>query len=186
MASPPSIPGQAASGDDTRWFAEHVQPHERELRAYLHRRFPKVRDIDDVVQESYLKLLRVRGANGILSVKHYLFSIARNAALALFRPMRATREVSVGDPAVFGHLDEQDLAAGAEQRSELAQAIEAIGSLPPRCREILVLYFIHGLSQPEIAAHLGLSINTVRNHLANGLDRCIDTLRARGVLEEAK
>ncbi len=40
-----------------RWLTEEVQPHERALRGYLHSQFPSL-DADDVVQESYLKLLK--------------------------------------------------------------------------------------------------------------------------------
>ena len=46
--------------DQARWFAAHVQPHEPMLRAWLHNRFSSETDIDDVVQETYLRLLRAR------------------------------------------------------------------------------------------------------------------------------
>lgn len=56
---PPLNPEQA------RWFAEEVQPHEPELRAFLHRHFPTVQDIDDLVQEAYLRLIRARSTGAI-------------------------------------------------------------------------------------------------------------------------
>lgn len=42
-----------------RWFAVEVQPHEAALRSWLAGRFPGLKDADDVVQESYARLLRV-------------------------------------------------------------------------------------------------------------------------------
>ncbi|MBI2497428.1 MAG: RNA polymerase subunit sigma-24, partial [Opitutae bacterium] len=44
--------------DFARWFAEEVQPHEPALRAWLRNRFPTLVDPDDLVQESYARLLR--------------------------------------------------------------------------------------------------------------------------------
>ncbi|MGH8021273.1 MAG: sigma factor, partial [Opitutaceae bacterium] len=55
----------AALPDDleqARWFREEIRPHEPELRAYLHGRFPSISDVDDLVQGTYLRLLRARAA----------------------------------------------------------------------------------------------------------------------------
>ena len=46
--------------ENTRWFAEEVQPHEPSLRSYLRAVFPSFPDIDDLVQESYARLIRAR------------------------------------------------------------------------------------------------------------------------------
>ena len=43
-----------------RWFADEVKPHERSLRAYLRSVFPGFPDVDDLVQESYVRLIRAR------------------------------------------------------------------------------------------------------------------------------
>jgi hypothetical protein len=42
-----------------RWFAAEVHPHEPALRGYLWGSCPAVRDVDDVVQESFLRIRRV-------------------------------------------------------------------------------------------------------------------------------
>lgn len=49
--------------EQARWFAEEVYPHEPALRAYLQARFPTLGDHDDLVQETYTRLLRAQ-ANG--------------------------------------------------------------------------------------------------------------------------
>ena len=51
----------ATPSDQERWFAEEIQPHEPALRAYLRSRFPEVRDVDDLVQESFTRVLQSRG-----------------------------------------------------------------------------------------------------------------------------
>jgi RNA polymerase sigma factor (sigma-70 family) len=40
------------------WFAEEVHTHDSQLKSYLRSSFPALRDVDDVVQESYLRIWR--------------------------------------------------------------------------------------------------------------------------------
>ena len=164
--------------DQTRWFADDVQPHEAALRGYLHRQFPSV-EADDVVQESYLKLWRA-GAT-VDSAKAYFFSIARNTALTLFRRRRLFSDVPVGDLPEWRLADTAPDAADvadAQQRMELAVA--ALDRLPPRCREICVLAALERRSPAEIAAQLGLAESTVYVQLARGVKQCARTLREMG------
>ena len=48
------------SEDDARWFSTHVQPHDAALRAWLRGRFPALGDTDDVMQETYSRVLQLR------------------------------------------------------------------------------------------------------------------------------
>jgi hypothetical protein len=59
-----------------QWFAAHVQPHEPVLRAWLRSRFKSETDLDDVVQETYLRLLRARERGEVTSPKAFLFAVA--------------------------------------------------------------------------------------------------------------
>jgi RNA polymerase sigma factor (sigma-70 family) len=157
-----------------QWFATHVQPHEPMLRAWLRNRFRSEDDLDDLVQESYLRLLRARERGEVASPKAFLFSIARNLALDRFRhrevlptePLAESEELAVlieGD-----HIP--DLIAHHE---ELALLTEAIQSLPDRCRQIFTLRKVYGLSQAEIAAQLGVSENTISAQLTIGAKKCM-------------
>jgi RNA polymerase sigma factor (sigma-70 family) len=176
---------EIARADQARWFAEEVYPHERKLRGFLHRQFPTLRDTDDLVQESYVRVLQARRSGQIRSVKSYLFSIARNAACSFFRRKRVTSEISVGDiDGVDAVEDDIDVVAAVSSREELALVVEAMDRLPDRCREVLVLWALRGLSRDEIAVRLGISGHTVRAQLAKGMKRCIGSMRARGVLAE--
>ena len=66
------------------WFTKEVQPHEGMLRHYLVG-IARPADIDDLVQESYVRLLRMREQNQVRSPRGLLFTMARNAAHDLFR-----------------------------------------------------------------------------------------------------
>lgn len=168
--------------DQARWFAEHVQPHEPLLRAYLQKHFPALPDVDDIVQESHLRLLRARERGPVASAKSYLFAIARNVALGVFRRRQQVAEVPVNDSDGWRILEADAHAAeSASLSQEIALATEAIESLPARCREIVILRALRGFSHQEIAAHLGLSEATVRVQVARGMKKCAQFLRERGV-----
>jgi len=70
--------------ETAQWFQKEVQPHELSLRSYLHGIAARA-DIDDLVQESYRRLLRARDAEHLRSPRGLLFATARNAARDLFR-----------------------------------------------------------------------------------------------------
>lgn len=165
-----------------RWFAEEVQPHQELLRSYLQRRFPTLSDVDNIVPESQVRLLRAREQGHVASAKAYQFSVARNLAIDDARKHSRISDVPVNAlPAAFVLDDAADAAETASIRQEVRLAAEAIDTLPPRCREIVALRGLQGLSYEEIAARLGLSEQTVRVQMARGLKRCAEYLRDRGV-----
>jgi RNA polymerase sigma factor (sigma-70 family) len=75
--------------------------------------------------------------------------------------------------------DKPDAAATAARSQEIDLLVEAIDALPARCREIFILRKLHGVSQKDIAARLGLSEQTVQVQAARGLRRVAETLRRR-------
>jgi RNA polymerase sigma-70 factor (ECF subfamily) len=75
----------------TSWFQHDVLPHELALRAYLRGRFPTLPDVDDLIQETYARLLRAREAGELKDARPYLFSTARHAAIDYFRRCRIVR-----------------------------------------------------------------------------------------------
>lgn len=181
MDSPQSNPDAVTPLRGAKWLGE-VHAEEGKLRAYLQRRFPRLTDIDDVVQESHLRLLRAQEAGVITSAKAYLFAIARNVALGVFRKTSQVTQVSVNEfPDSDILIGDADVAETASIQQEFAIAIEIIDRLPGRCREIVILRALHGLSHREIAARLGLSESTVRVQVARGMKKCADHLRERGI-----
>ncbi|MBI4622178.1 MAG: RNA polymerase sigma factor [Verrucomicrobia bacterium] len=182
MNPPPSPPTSALDQSAARWFAEEVEPHEFRLRAWLAGRFPQLRDVDDVVQDTYVRLFRARRSGAIRSVQAFLFTAARNSALDIFRRRKASAADSLYEVAGLSVLDERPNAAeSADASQELEILAEAIRHLPHRCRQVFTLRKIYGLSQREVAAHLEISEHTVEVQMGKGARRCADYLRARGI-----
>jgi RNA polymerase sigma-70 factor (ECF subfamily) len=161
---------------------EEVQPHEPSLRAYLRARFPTLTDPDDLVQETYLRLLRARESGKANLNKSYVFTVARNAAFDLCRRNRSISIESIADFDRLAVLESRpDAAEAASHEQEVALLIEAIQALPDRCRQVVTLRKIYDLSHKEIAAKLGIAENTVNVQVTLGMARLRDYLRARGV-----
>lgn len=158
------------NGSLSRWFSEEVQPHEPALRGYLRGSFPAVRDMDDVVQESYLRVWRARVGQPIRSGRSFLFQVARRIAIDFVRRERvsplAPASEAVVAAAVAPGLDCAEAAARADDLDWLARAFEA---MPPRRREVMLLRKIEGVPQREIAARLGITEAAVQIHVVRGL-----------------
>lgn len=168
--------------DQTKWFAEEVQPHENVLRSYLHGSFPSVRDVDDVMQESYLRLWRARASEPVRSAKAFLFLVARRVALNFIRKSRNAPFLDCGEVAASRVLDDRPDACEAlilQERIDLLA--DALMSLPPRCWDIVILHKVKGHPQKEVAARLGVSARTVESHVRTGVARCLAYLRANGL-----
>jgi RNA polymerase sigma factor (sigma-70 family) len=157
--------------EDAAWFAEFVLPHEGMLRAWLRSRFPTGCDFDDIVQEAYARVLQARTGQTIESPKAFLFATARNLALARLRHQHVAREENgLAENIIEGVLDESvDVSDAVARAQELELLTHAIQSLPARCRQVITLRKIYGLSQKEVAAQLGIAEHTVEAQATIGL-----------------
>ncbi|MBP7140679.1 MAG: sigma-70 family RNA polymerase sigma factor [Opitutaceae bacterium] len=153
------------------------------MRSYLKGSFPAMRDVDDVVQESYLRICKAHTAHPIQCARAFLFGIARRLAVDVLRKERRTtaHNVSLGFGAFDVREDKVDAAEAASTQQEVELLAEAIHALPARCREVMVLRKIERLSHREIAEKLGITIGTVEAQIARGMEKCTCYLRSRGV-----
>lgn len=169
--------------EQSRWFALEVQPNEPALRAYLRARFPALPDVDDIIQETYRRLLREHAAGRLRQVRAFMFTVARNIALDLFRHQRLQPPIELPHSAATAVVEEQPNAAEAVTRQQEFELLaEAVRALPDRCRQVILLRYMKGCSYKEISALLGISPETVKTHLATGVERCARFLAARGLL----
>ncbi len=173
--------------EQSRWFTLEVQPHEPALRAYLQSRFPLLRDADDIIQETYRRLLRENNAGRLRHPRAFLFTAARNAALDFFRRRKHAPTESITHSEAANVVEESAHVAEAVcQQQELQILADAVQTLPHRCRQVIMLRYLKGYSYKEIAATLGISAETVKTHMAKGVKLCSDYFAARGLLEERR
>jgi RNA polymerase sigma factor (sigma-70 family) len=179
--STPSASESPPIADQTRWFAEEVHAHEPLLRNYLKGQFPAVRDVDDVIQESFLRVWQRQAIKPIASAKAFLFKVGRHLALDTLRHERRSPIQAVSDLSGLGVIEEKaDAAESAAHNEEVTILMAAIESLPGRCREIYILRKLYRLPQKEIAERLGVTEGTVQVQIGRANRRCEEFFRARG------
>ena len=159
--------------EQSRWFAEHLQPHEPMLRAWLKSRFSSGIDVDDIIQDAFLKVLKAREKSELHSPKAFLFATTRNMALDVVRRSKIIQFDSLPENELSDVLDDSDtVQESIERNQELELLTKAIQSLPSKCRRIFTLRKVYCMSQPDIAKKLGISVNTVATQLKIGVKRC--------------
>lgn len=160
----------ALSEERTRWFMARILPHEPALRAWLNRHCRASADADDVIQETYTVLAARESVDDIAHPRAYLFQVAHSIVVRQVRRARivsiqAVEELDGFDPADEGASPERSLIG----RDELRRLAEAIAAMPPQMQKVFILRRVHGHSQNEVAARLGLSESTVEKHMARGV-----------------
>jgi RNA polymerase sigma factor (sigma-70 family) len=169
--------------EQVRWFVDEVLPHEKGLRAWLRARFALAGDVDDLVQETFSRLLKAHDSGPIVNPRAFLFVTARNMALNQLRHLRYERPPDASEVDLLSIVDDVNSAPESiAKKEELQQLIRAIQSLPNCCRQVMTLRKIYGLSQKEVAQRLGISVHTVEAQGSIGLRKCVEYFRAHGYL----
>jgi len=143
------------------------------------------KEIEDIVQETYVRVCQIQRKENIREPRSFLFTTARNLALDHVKRAESRLAVSVEERGESGFgeaersLDETfDRVAANEEFSHFC---EAVRQLPLQCRRAFVLKKVYGYSQREIARKMNLSESTVEKHIAQGIKRCTYFMMRCGV-----
>jgi RNA polymerase sigma factor (sigma-70 family) len=183
VRTPATEPASAVDGNTARWFTEEVHAHDADLKAYLLRSFPDARnEVDDVVQESYLRIWKAKTAKPFECAKAFLFTIARHVTLDILRHNRASPIVVLPDLQSLAAAENRPTGAEMVSRNERTRLLVlGLKSLPLRAQQVVLLRKFEGFSQKEVASKLGISEKTVDQHLSRGLKRLGEFLRRHDI-----
>ncbi|HEY7841776.1 MAG TPA: RNA polymerase sigma factor [Gammaproteobacteria bacterium] len=166
-----------AQGGPASALLAAYQSAESGLRQYLLRFVVREQDVEDIVQEAFLRAYEAGQSQEIRAPKSFLFRIARNVALSELSRKSRQLMVHMGDLDCLNVIDD---GPTAEQELETQRRLEALGTvidaLPMQCRRVLVMRKIFGFSHREIARRMDISVRTVEKHLARALQRCQEEL----------
>jgi len=156
--------------DLDRWFAREILPLEPMLNRFLRRKWRDEAEISDLRQEAYIRVYDAARRNRPLQAKPFLFLTVRNL---MIDKLRQKSIVSIETMADFGWSNVSDDKPSPEQNTAARQELQllqgALDDLPERCRQIVVLRKVEGLSQREVAGRLGVTEDIVEHQLAKGL-----------------
>lgn len=166
----------------SRWFAADIEPHAPALRSWLQGRFSSLTDLDDIMQEAFSKVCQAHQTVGITSPRAFLFTTARNLALDRLRRHQIVKIESLAEiESLSVYSDKDGVAETVAKNQELELLTQAIQSLPDRCRQVLTLRKIYGISQREIAVQLGITEHTVEAQVGIGVRKCAKFLARLGL-----
>src|ERR1700761_7848304 len=129
-------------GSDERalWLGRNVLPHEAALRAWLRRRRLQGLEVDDIIQETYSRLIGADSVAHVIDAKSYAFQIASSVVIDHLRRMKVVSIASVPDlEAIEIRSEEPSPERQAIDRAELHRLATAIAALPARVREVFTL-----------------------------------------------
>jgi RNA polymerase sigma-70 factor (ECF subfamily) len=143
------------------------------LKQYLMRFFVQRQDVEDVLQETFLRAFQSEQRQEIRSPKSFLYKIGKHLALSEKSAKASQLMTYIGD---FDELSVIDTKPSTEDDLDIQQRIamlnQLIQALPPQCRRVLVMRKVFGLSHKEVARRLNISVKTVEQHLTKGLQHC--------------
>lgn len=145
--------------------------HHGWLQGWLRKKVGNAFDAADLAQSTFLKVLGAKGLDQLQEPRAYLTTIARNLLINQVR-RRAIEQAYLDALAAMP----EPVAPPPEVRlmvlETLVEIDRRLGRLPALAKQAFLLAQLEGLGHGEIAAELGISISTVKRHLAKAAMRC--------------
>ena len=149
------------------------------LRASLARSVMTIvppKEIEDIVQETYVRVCQIEKKERITEPRSFLFRTARNLALDYVKKAETRLTGGVDDidsftPGASNGLTDETFGK-VTSNEEFGLFCESVRMLPLKCRRAFVLKKVYGYTQREIAREMNVSEKTVEKHISAGIKRC--------------
>jgi RNA polymerase sigma-70 factor (ECF subfamily) len=165
-----SIEDRQLAGGDARDLESRLGARSRELRNALTRYFQqRMRDsneVEDLVQETFLRIVKRGNCDELEQLDGYIFQTAASVLVdrARRRKARASDKHVPFEPELHSEVAEgPDLAL--LNRESLRSVGAILLELPERTRQVFVLRRLEEMSYKEIAIRLGLSVSAIEKHM---------------------
>ena len=129
-------------------------------------------EVEDIVQETYIRLRRVVVAQEIRHPRSYLYQTAKNLALDSIKKADNALTSSWQEDAHYAATGGDSLVKKIDDTADLERFCDSLRRLPSKARRVFVLKKVYGFTQREIASELGISESTVEKHVSLGSRRC--------------
>lgn len=149
-----------------------LENYYRELVSFLNARLGNRQAAEDIVHDTYLRVLERSSSTPIEQPRAFLYRTALNLVIDGHRRsvLRQTEPLDALDHQEHHFSPSPQASIVTGQRLDMVQ--RALTELPELCRECFMLRKLEGLSHAEIAERLGISHSLVEKHIVNAMKHC--------------
>lgn len=168
---------ESVNGQNLDWYAVFVE-HRPQLQRAAFKILGNAERAQDVVQDTYLKMIEAAAVFNAKQPLAYLFQMVRNLAIDAHRRSALEARFFVGEedgmdvPASSGTPESLSV-----NRQDLRIVADALAQLPDRTRLAFELHRLGGLTQREIADEFGVSITLINFMIRDAMSHCAEALR---------
>jgi len=154
------------------------------MRRVLYRRGQKREDIEDLMQDAFVRLLEYcEGGREVRDPEAVLVTTVQN--LAINKARSRMRQRYADEPVEFLKIIDPspepfEVLAAAQRLSRMREVLQ---TLAPKTREVLFLQRLHGYSYAQIAESTGIPVSTIEKYVAQGMAILLEERSKEGTAE---
>jgi RNA polymerase sigma-70 factor (ECF subfamily) len=181
---------QSADGDAIDpALADHFETYRGEILGFLRSRVANVEQAEDLLQQTFLRVLQRANWAAVNNPRAYLKTAARHVLSDFYRSRNARNQNAFVEFDDDRHLDETwSPGRSSDSDDELRQLAAAIATLSAPVQRAFVLSRVYGHTYAEVGRLMNLSPRTIEKHVAKGLATCfrymVGTGAGKGAEEE--
>ena len=145
--------------------------HHGWLKGWLRKRLGNSCDAADLAQDTFVRVIKARNALEIREPRPYLSMVAKGLLVDLFR-RRSLEQAWLEALAEVPRLEQPSLEEQAMLLQALLQIDRMLQGLGAKVRQTFILSQFDGLTYPQIAERLSISVRSVNNYMAKAMEHC--------------
>jgi RNA polymerase sigma factor (sigma-70 family) len=145
--------------------------HHSWLNGWLRKRLGNAFDAADLTQDTFVRVIKARSALDIREPHPYLSRIAKGLLIDLFR-RRSLEQAYLETLAALPQAQHPSLEEQAIMLQALVEIDRLLQGLGPKVRQVFMLSQFDGLTYPQIAEQLNISVRSVNNYMAKAMEHC--------------
>ena len=165
------------TSSDPDWIQSVLARYEQPLIRYAAHITGDIERAREVVQDTFLKLCRRKSSENDENLAPWLYTVCRNGALDVRR--KEKRMTGIDEARLQDIPTRPEFPAALEQKEQLTEVLDVLGTLPANQQEVLRLKFQGDLSYREISRIANLSVGNVGFLIYTGLKTIRETIQTR-------
>ena len=145
--------------------------HHGWLKGWLRKRLGNSCDAADLAQDTFVRVIKARNALEIREPRPYLSRVAKGLLVDLFR-RRSLEQAWLEALAEVPQLEQPSLEEQAILLQALLQIDRMLQGLGAKVRQTFILSQFDGLTYPQIAERLNISVRSVNNYMTKAMEHC--------------